>query len=67
MQPLGALSYYSISHILILLVDHITVAIDEQLLAHVAGEALHQEVGNGPEVEAEGQESPLPEDEPDVG
>jgi len=69
LQPLGVavLFQYPIYRICILLVDHITVAVDEQLLAHVAGEALDEEVGDGPEVEAEGQDPPLLEDEPDVG
>jgi len=54
LQPLGVavLFQYPIHRIYTLLVDHITVAVDEQLLAHVAGEALDEEVGDGPEVEA---------------
>lgn len=50
-----------------LLVDHITVAVDEQFLGHVAGEALHEKVRDGPDGEAEGQGSPLLEDEPQIG
>lgn len=49
-----------------LLVDHITVAVDEQFLGHVAGEALHEKVRDGPDGEAEGQGSPLLEDESQI-